>query len=86
VALATADTFVEACVVAPVAAAARTLASEDTRAIDSALPRIAVALSFTARTTVPIASLNSSTAFSICWPRASRALDSSETCELRLRL
>ena len=40
----------------------------------------------TARSTPPIASRNASTEASMCRVRSSRALESSSTCELRLRL
>ena len=60
-ALATAETLLEACSVAPEAATARPLASDETLAMVWAVPRIEVALSVTARSTPLIASRKAST-------------------------
>jgi hypothetical protein len=57
-----------------------------TLVMDCAVSRIADALPVIARITSPIAPRNASTELSICSARCSRALESSRTCELRLRL
>jgi hypothetical protein len=57
-----------------------------TLVMDCAVSRIADALPVIARITSPIAPRNASTELSICSARCSRALESSRTGELRLRL